>query len=388
MLKQFRLKNYKNFKDEIILDLSNIAGYQYNLDCVYDNLISKALIYGRNATGKTNLGRAIMDIAYIIRGLSGFEDDKTFLNADSREEYASFKYYFVFEGHNVNYEYSRKSSIELIKEKLKIDEKLVFNCDYLNKINDFSGMKYVNAETVNIERYLNSANDDEETGEVLGKRIPFLRWLTSNTMLSNDSILMQLLNYIFRMSYIGNDVYSPFGIKRRMTSFFEILKEGDRVKDFERFLNAMGIECSLVLKELPDNQFELYFLHDKLVPFIQTASSGTLAATTLYRRLAFSGLYNTPKPSLIFIDEFDAFYHYEMSKNVIEYLKKNYTQTQVIFTTHNTVLMSNRIMRPDCLFILSTKGNLTPLHNATERELREGHNLAKMYMSGEFEKYE
>ena len=69
MLKQFKLKNYKNFKDEIILDLSNIAGYQYNLDCVYDNLISKALIYGRNATGKTNLGRAIMDIAYIIQVL-------------------------------------------------------------------------------------------------------------------------------------------------------------------------------------------------------------------------------------------------------------------------------------------------------------------------------
>ena len=50
--------------------------------------------------------------------------------------------------------------------------------------------------------------------------------------------------------------------------------------------------------------------------------------------------------------------------------------------------MSNRIMRPDCLFLLSTKGNLTPLQKATERELREGHNLAKMYMSGEFEQYE
>ena len=41
-----------------------------------------------------------------------------------------------------------------------------------------------------------------------------------------------------------------------------------------------------------------------------------------------------------------------------------------------------------CLFILSREGNLTALCNATQRELREGHNLEKMYISGEFEKYE
>ena len=50
--------------------------------------------------------------------------------------------------------------------------------------------------------------------------------------------------------------------------------------------------------------------------------------------------------------------------------------------------MTNKIMRPDCLFILSSRGTLTALCDATERELREGHNLEKMYISGEFEKYE
>ena len=43
-------------------------------------------------------------------------------------------------------------------------------------------------------------------------------------------------------------------------------------------------------------------------------------------------------------------------------------------TSHNTNLMTNRLMRPDCLFILSRTGTLTSLCNATERELREGHN--------------
>ena len=68
--------------------------------------------------------------------------------------------------------------------------------------------------------------------------------------------------------------------------------------------------------------------------------------------------------------------------DIVQVLKKM-KNTQVILTSHNTNLLTNRIMRPDCYFIL-TKDKLTSLANATSRELREGHNLEKLYMSGEF----
>ena len=60
MLKRFSLKNYRNFKDEIMINFEDIAGYQFNTECITNGILSKMLIYGKNATGKTNLGRVII----------------------------------------------------------------------------------------------------------------------------------------------------------------------------------------------------------------------------------------------------------------------------------------------------------------------------------------
>ena len=49
--------------------------------------------------------------------------------------------------------------------------------------------------------------------------------------------------------------------------FYELLEDSNRLKDLEDFLNEMGIECKLILQKLPDGQRELYFGHEKLVPF-------------------------------------------------------------------------------------------------------------------------
>ena len=86
MLKKFTLKNYKHFKDEITIDFENIAGYQFNTDCLSDGIIGKMLIYGRNATGKTNLGRAILDIGSTMFGGTRYASNGILLNADSKED--------------------------------------------------------------------------------------------------------------------------------------------------------------------------------------------------------------------------------------------------------------------------------------------------------------
>lgn len=384
MLKKFALRNYKNFRDEIEIDFGSVAGYQFSTDCISDGVIAKMLIYGRNATGKTNLGRAIMDIGSTMFAGPRFVGNGVFLNADSVEDSAGFSYTFDFDDVELIYKYTRFSNQELKDEELVINGVSIFRCDFLKREYCFDNLKCVDAETANVDRYLQALEGDEESEETVEPKLPFLRWLISNVALKNDSVLIRLSNYVRRMIMItvGNEM--PYRVRRMSNAFYESLENPERLKDLEDFLNAMGIECKLVLKKLPDGQKELYFAHEKLVPFYENASSGTLALVDLYRRLI-------PKvwdASLIYLDEFDAFYHYEMAENVIKFFKKKYPRCQMIMTSHNTNLMTNRLMRPDCMFILSRRGTLTALCNATTRELREGHNLEKMYISGEFEKYE
>ena len=383
MLKKFTLKNYKNFQDEISIDFENTAGYHFSTDCITDATISKMLIYGRNATGKTNLGKALTDICITVFDVRRYADTGVFLNADSIDETATFSYEFRFDNDELIYRYARFSNQELRNEELHINNKTIFSCDFENNKFDFKNLKYINAETANIDRYLQSVDIGNEE-ELQEPKLPFLRWLISNVALNSDSILIKLANYTRRMLMItaGNTMLRT---SRRMNdAFFELLEDSDRLKDLEDFLNEMGIECKLILQKLPDGQRELYFKHEKLVPFYETASSGTLALVDLYRRL----IPKNWEPSFIYLDEFDAFYHYEMSEKVINFFKRRYPKCQIIMTSHNTNLMTNRLMRPDCFFILSRAGTLTALCNATERELREGHNLEKMYISGEFDKYE
>lgn len=329
------------------------------MDC-----LSIRLIYGRNATGKTNFGRALLDIKILLYGMQS----SGLINEDGA---AKFKYEFKFGNDEVVYKYSRFSNTELCDEELYINGEAIFKCDFKNSKFDFQGLSIISAETVNTNRYVNK---DEMDNEYV---LPFLRWLINNTAFSDDSVLIQLFEYVRKMGMItvGNDLlYSN-------RNFLENLKNPVYLHNFEDFLNLMGIECKLVLQELPDGQVELYFAHKKLVPFYSTASSGTLALTSLYQKIV-SNL------SLIYLDDFAAFYHYEIAEKLISFIKNKYPECQFIMTSHNTNLMTNKIMRPDCLFILSSKGTLTALCDATERELREGHNLEKMYISGEFEKCE
>ena len=60
---------------------------------------------------------------------------------------------------------------------------------------------YIEAETINVERYLQSSGIDDDI-EISNTKIPFLRWLLSNAVFKNNSVLISLSNYVERMQMI------------------------------------------------------------------------------------------------------------------------------------------------------------------------------------------
>lgn len=160
----------------------------------------------------------------------------------------------------------------------------------------------------------------------------------------------------------------------------EGLYQSGKIHEFEQFLRDNDLNYRLKF-ESQNGIHELYAVFDNgktKAPFSTIASNGTMALYLFYfwQITAFNNV------SFLFIDEFDAFFHYEAAENLMLSLNK-VKSIQSVLTTHNTYLMTNRLTRPDCCFVM-TENKISSLCNATNREIREGHNLEKLYLSGEF----
>ncbi len=365
-----------------MLDLGKVGGYKFNPECIADSTVSKCIIYGRNATGKTNLGEAIGDIFDILFGVPQRMRNDRFLNADSDEPVAEFTYEFAFGEDRIVYTYQRNNRHELVSEILCLNDNSIYKMNFEKSDLSDTNLELIGAETIQLKKYTDAmepvlADIEGETDT----QVPFLRYILNNAPLLPDNVLRSMEDYIKRMRHISVSLIKR---SRLNPAFNDYLADTRNLEQFQEFLNVMGIECELEVAKSPDGQNELFFKHETLVPFYENASSGTLSLLTLYRRI----MVFDKTPSFLYMDEFDAYYNYEMSEKIVKFLKSNFPKCQVVLTTHNTNLMTNQLMRPDCLFILSGTGKLTALCDATERELREGHNLEKLYIGGEFEQYE
>ncbi|MBR3954405.1 MAG: ATP-binding protein [Clostridia bacterium] len=373
MLREFKVKNYKNFRNTLSIDFTNVHDYKYNEFCIKNGLIGKTIIYGKNAEGKSNLGMAIFDIAYDIQLNKNpylyRNDQRLYKNATALDsELIEFFYSFQFDTDIVNYEYKKKDANETVFEKLSVNNQIIFYYDSENGEHDFSNVGKINANELNWEEFFNVSNNDAEATKPTA-----LRYIIYNTVQKEGSIVAKLSHFIKRMRFTS----SLNANMRLHAPFEEYFEEPEELEKFEKFLNAYGVKCKLIMLDQPNGKKELYFDYAKPLLFASNLSSGTLALTKFY----FQYLNGT-KPSFIFMDEFDAFFHYELSEKIVDLLEREF-DCQVILTSHNTDLLSNSIMRPDCFMILNN-GKLTPICEATTRELRQGHNLEKLYKNGEF----
>lgn len=363
MLEYFEVQGFKNFSWKLVWDFSAVRDYAFNHDCLSSGRLGKVLVCGKNSVGKTNLGLALFDITtHLIGGLES-EFYNYYLSAVPECEEAAFRYCFCFGEDRVTYSYRKNALRGLTYERLELNDQQVLEWQLngqitlgypLNTVHGFSSVKNLRVAS----------------------------WTTAlilNTALPEDHPLKQFLQFVRNMLWFhSSDKDLHIGYSSQTADYYNIATDSGVLEELNLFLQEAGVEEQVRVRMDVDGVSRLYFDTTPPIPFFGTASRGTRALYTLFY------WYKTAKDvSLLFVDEFDAFYHHALSESVFRALKK-LTKTQVIVTSHNTGLLSNRILRPDCCFILGA-GKFGPMTDFTDREIREGNNLEKLYKSGEFD---
>ena len=368
MLIEFKVEGFKNFEKELVFDLSKTRNYNFNENAIKDGIVKTGLIYGINGSGKSNLGSAIFDIILHLT-----EKEKLinlyshYLNLSNSNIIAKFYYKFKFEDDILEYEYQKDKPQNLVSEVVKINNKLIAEYDYLtNKFElNLEGTeslnKNLNGNNISFIKYINNnINPEPSTKQFKIKEI--------------ISTFLKFVDNMLLFSSLDGNFYQ--GFKKGVENLHEIILSKGKLKDFENFLKEAGIDYKLIEKKIGKDRRIYCKFKSGEVDFFEIASKGTCSLTLFY-----SWLIGLDEVSFVFIDEFDAFYHVNLAKRLVEELLK--LNVQAILTTHDTTIMTNDLLRPDCYFVLS-EGKIKSLPDLTEKELRQAHNLEKMYRAGAF----
>ena len=376
MLAKFSVKNFKNFEKKFTIDFSNTKQYSYSESCVNNGIVKTGLIYGPNSIGKSNLGKAIFDI---VQNLTDKERTpalySTYENAKHPELAVEFVYEFVFGSSHIRYEYCKLTYEDIIKEVFVIDD-----VEVVSRYGDSFHTNLKGAETLNSNK--------------LNSKISAMRFIKANAVLADNptnKAVWLFFNFVDRMLMFSNlrqNYYQGFIVGNPAVDV-EIIKKG-KLAELENFLNSANVECSLKNLEINGQQkLFFYFGDNHFIDFWDNASTGTQSLVFFF--YWYLQMQDNPAvaPSFVYLDEFDAFYHEETAATVVEKLKQ--VQCQVLLTTHDSYLLSNDLIRPDCAFKMlpeykdSDSYVMGPLSSRTQKELRQALNIPKMFRAGAFD---
>lgn len=372
MLKRFSVKNFKAFEDKVTLDLSSIGNYEFNKECISNGICKTALLYGKNASGKSSLCFALFDIVEVLTDKyvchDVYKPYKHILHQDAPTE---FEYEFKFDTDEVFYKYSKSDQSSLISEDLLINQKQIF-----------SYKKDLVAQDIAVN--LEGAETLKVSSDKLN--ISLCRFIKNNALLKNNlenSIFQKFFEFVENMLMIWSFDQSCFiGYKNSpKDNLVKKIIENRNFEKLQQFFLEAGYTDKLTYKKNSLGEYNLFIQYDdKCLDFNDAASNGMKALLLIYYYLE-NKLNQDKRPSFVCIDNFDAFFSFELSYFIVNQLKD--CNTQALLTTYNTCNLSNDLLRPDCYFLCS-KTKIVNANNATDKELRRGHNLEKLYRGGAF----
>jgi len=365
MLAYFKVENFKNF-NALEFDFEKARNYEFNENAVKDGIVKTSVVYGTNGSGKTNLGLALLDISTTLIDKPPINISKysyiPYLNLNDNMN-AKFHYKFKFNLDYVEYFYEKSCPFNLISEKLLINNNEVVSYNHLK----FKG----ETKLIGTENLVIPSKDFN---------IPFIKYINSNSALNyedkNNSLFKKFIDFVDTMLLITG-FHKSFTNQGEGGNIDNIIIRANKLNKFQDFLKAVGINYNLIIKEINGEKKIFCKFGDKEADFWSVASAGTKQLAVQFILKEWIEIF-----SFYYLDEFDAFYHFKLSRDIVKTISEK--QAQVVFTTHNTSLLNNDILRPDCYFILKDD-KIKSLDSLTDKELREAHNIEKMFRGDFFD---
>lgn len=410
MLIQFSVKNYMSFKEKVVLSLqpstdtehpeniNNKNGFRAN------NLVA---IYGANASGKTSLFRAmtvalsmirfsnIMQVNQPINAINPFKFDKA-----TSESPSEFEFIFVADDNN-RYVYGFSADRTRIAEEYLYQYKsqkptMIFerNQEYY----EFRSQKDILEPLVRFNTpnklFLSTATNWNAESTI----IPY-RWLSEQMITFTDAGALTDLSLNLYKGEKRNE-YLSFTENLLQTADINISKINFNVKKTkmempvgttpQQMINGQTIPMVTAqeLEQIEINTEHIIGEGESKTKYVLGLGEESLGTNQLFilgpfLKDAFE------KGTVIVIDEIDKSLHTFIVKHIINMFRDkeiNAAGAQLIFTTHDTSLLSLSTFRRDQVFFTEkdNKTGISDLYSLDELPVRKTDNIEKGYLLGRY----
>lgn len=402
MLVDFTIKNYRSFKNESLFSMvaekkkEDIPNNLFNISEDSDiSLLKTAVVYGANASGKSNLLLAFETLKNFILNSTDLKLDQEIpfykpflLDVETRNQPMLFEIEFIT-AEPMRYRYS----VEFDKTQI-ISEKLIFfpekNGRNLFERDGVTG-KYSWGRDL-------KGKKESLTGEVL-KNVLFLSKAANNN--ESDERLRAIYRY-FRTNFMFHtsadssrtEVYltslkmNDLSQKGFNESLIEFLKSADlgissvRVRK-EKTINDLSTKVDIghrVFSRTNETGEDLFFQ-------LQDESAGTIKMFDLAGKI----IDTLRNGNVLIVDELDSSFHPLMSEYILSIFNdpvKNPKNAQLIVATHDAYLLDSEKLRRDQIWFVEKDkygaSNLYSLDEFEKSEVRKNVPFDRWYLSGRF----
>ncbi len=411
MLLEFSVKNFLSIKDEIIFSLyasDEIKGHEKRnlIPVVEQHILKTAVIYGANASGKSNLIKAMGFMRGVIANS---------LKLNPEEPIVSTQSYPSFQLHSKSAEEPLEMEISFLYQDVYYRYGFALDADRIHR--EWLYFAPQESESLLYERRFEEGlyvYDIPETF-LIAKDFSKDRVLPANTLLL--AVLAKFTDTPARrvMEWIGNtfNVISSLDEEAYEGFTYSKLDEKDYRKDILSFLKVadVGIEDVFLesvtatdfldempkklrkkLKKLEAKQvvFQHSIFNDKGVVTGQKHWGQNHESAGTQKLFALSGplIETLRKGEILVIDELDAKLHPIMMWFILSLFhsqEHNPHNAQLVFATHDTQLLSPRFFRRDQVwFTEKNPYGATELYSLADFDLDDKADFSRDYFQGRY----